>query len=126
MHDPRLTDVHNNAHYQRTVMHAPPTAFDVETWAEHDVVMDWHAGLGSESNVLSAIELLEPGAGYTSTPTVVISGGGGSMARAFAIVENGSVVGVELLNPGRRYRSLPDVQIVGGGASVVARARALQ
>ena len=58
-----------------------------------------------------------PGSGYTSAPTVQISGGGGSGAAATATVENGSVKSITLVSGGRNYTSAPTVTLTGGGGS---------
>jgi predicted secreted hydrolase len=118
-----LTDVANAKHYQRTTSHMPPVAVDFDNWAEHDPTKDWHVGLGSISNHLSAIQVVNPGSGYSATPTVTISGGGGSQARAYAVVAEGKITGVVLINPGRGYTSAPRVMISdasGHGAAAKA------
>ncbi|UUS13349.1 hypothetical protein NMB32_14655 [Stenotrophomonas sp. CD2] len=48
---------------------------------------------------ISSIEVTNGGTGYTSAPTVAITGGGGSGATATAIVDSGSVIGVNITNP---------------------------
>ena len=58
-----------------------------------------------------------PGSGYTSAPTVQITGGGGSGAAATATVENGSVKSITLVSGGRNYTSAPTVTLTGGGGS---------
>ncbi|MCL2141099.1 MAG: molybdopterin-dependent oxidoreductase [Dehalococcoidia bacterium] len=57
------------------------------------------------------------GTGYVSTPTVVITGGGGSGATARAFIHNGMVVQVYMLNRGSGYTSAPSVRFDGGGGS---------
>lgn len=58
------------------------------------------------------------GAGYSSPPTVTISGGGGSDATAIAqIGENGLVTGFIVTNGGSGYTSAPDVVLTGGGGT---------
>ena len=58
-----------------------------------------------------------PGSGYTSAPTVQITGGGGTGASATATVENGSVKSITLVSGGRNYTSAPTVTLTGGGGS---------
>ena len=68
-------------------------------------------------NFITAIQITNPGFGYTSAPSVQITGGGGSGATAVATVQNGQVVKIDVTNPGTGYTSAPTVQITGGGGS---------
>jgi predicted secreted hydrolase len=112
-----LTDVANAKHYQRTTLYTPPVGVDFDNWAQHDVTKDWHVGLGSAANCLSAIEVTNPGTGYSSDPTIEITGGGGSQAIACAVPVSGQISTVQLTNPGRGYTSAPSVSISGGGGT---------
>jgi len=111
-----LSDVANSRHYQRSTTYWPPVGVDFANWAEHDPTRDWHVGLGSVANRLSAIKVTNPGGGYSAQkpPTVTISGGGGSQAQAFAVVANGAIASIYVTNPGRGYTSAPQVTISGG------------
>lgn len=64
--------------------------------------------------------LTSAGAGYTSAPTVTITGGGGSGAAAVAQVVSGSVSAVTLSSAGSGYTSAPSVAFSGGGGSGAA------
>ena len=67
---------------------------------------------------LQNIVLTSPGSGYTQAPRVIIAGGGGSGATAFAVLGVNGVVGeVVLSSPGSGYTSTPTVEFVGGGGS---------
>ena len=58
------------------------------------------------------------GSGYTSAPTVTITGGGGSGATGTAeINSNGLVVGGTVTNGGSGYTSRPTVTLAGGGGT---------
>ncbi len=57
------------------------------------------------------------GTGYTSAPTVTISGGGGSGATATATLNNTTVSFITITNGGTGYTSQPTVTITGGGGS---------
>ncbi|MCX8008113.1 MAG: hypothetical protein N3A54_00240 [Patescibacteria group bacterium] len=57
------------------------------------------------------INLVNNGSGYESTPTVTLSGGGGTGATAQAIVVDGSVVSVVVTNGGTGYTTAPTVTI---------------
>ena len=55
--------------------------------------------------------ITDGGAGYTSAPTVTISGGGGSGATATATVSGGAVTGITPVNAGTGYTSTPTVTL---------------
>ena len=57
------------------------------------------------------------GTGYTSAPTVTLSGGGGSGATATATVSGGAVTVVTITEEGNSYTSAPTVSFAGGGGS---------
>lgn len=58
------------------------------------------------------------GAGYTSAPTVVFAGGGGTGAAATATINaDGEVNGVAVTNSGTGYTGKPTVSFTGGGGS---------
>lgn len=69
---------------------------------------------------VTAITVGTPGSGYTSVPTVAITGGGGSGAKATAIVAGGVVTGVKITNPGSGYTTAPTVAFTGGGGTGAA------
>lgn len=73
---------------------------------------------------LSYIGVQTGGAGYTSAPTVSISGGGGSGATATATVSGGVVTGFSITNAGSNYTSVPTITLTGGGATTAAAADA--
>ena len=58
----------------------------------------------------------EGGAGYSSAPTVVFTGGGGSGATATATLTSGAVTAITLTNPGTGYTSAPTISFTGGGS----------
>lgn len=57
------------------------------------------------------------GTGYTSAPTVTISGGGGTGATAVATISGGAVTAVTITNPGIGYTSAPTIAFSGGAGS---------
>ena len=57
------------------------------------------------------------GTGYSSAPTISISGGGGSNATATATVSGGAITAISITNAGSGYTSNPTVSISGGGGS---------
>ena len=66
---------------------------------------------------VSSIEIVNPGSGYTSIPTITISGGGGTGATATASIFNGQIQAVNITNIGRDYTSAPTVTATGGGGA---------
>lgn len=82
----------------------------------------WSDGLGilptiSQAGALQALELTAGGSGYTSAPTVAITGGGGNGATAVAVISGGAVTGFNITNPGTGYTSAPTVSLTGGSGS---------
>jgi hypothetical protein len=78
--------------------------------------------VGAEG-ALSALVLNSAGSGYTTAPTVAITGGGGTGATATAQIANGKVTGFTLTNEGSGYTSVPTVALTGGtGTGASARA----
>jgi hypothetical protein len=73
-----------------------------------------------------SVSIANPGADYTSPPSVLIEGTGtGAIAQAF--VSNGKVTSVRVINSGSGYIGIPTVSLVGGnGASTnIAKAVAI-
>jgi hypothetical protein len=63
------------------------------------------------SGFVTSITLLDGGVGYTSTPTVTFTDGGGSGATATASLVDGAVTGFTITSPGSGYTSAPTVSI---------------
>jgi len=68
---------------------------------------------------VSAIKVTNGGSGYTTAPTVTISGGGGSGATATATISAGKVSAITVTNGGSGYITTPTVTLSGGGGSGV-------
>jgi sugar lactone lactonase YvrE len=66
------------------------------------------------ASAVTGLNVVAGGSGYTSAPTVTISGGGGSGATATATF---SLAGLTLGSGGSGYTSAPAVTISGGGGS---------
>lgn len=66
---------------------------------------------------ISGITVTDGGTGYTTAPTVAITGGGGTGATATATVSGGVVTGVAITNPGSGYTTAPTVAFTGGAGS---------
>lgn len=74
----------------------------------------------------NSITLTNPGSGYTSAPTVTITGGNpgpsGHPALAACTVGNGAVLSITVTNGGSGYTSAPTVSFTGGGSGSGATA----
>jgi hypothetical protein len=85
-------------------------------------VIDTDTGSGATATaVLSgttvgSITVTNPGSGYTTAPTVTISGGGGSGATATAVLSGTTVGSITVTNPGSGYTTAPTVIIAGAGS----------
>lgn len=75
----------------------------------------------SWSTGIKSIDIIDRGSGYTSTPTVQISGNGG--AQAIAVVSGGRVNAINLVQDGEvgfvagSYSTVPTITITGGGGT---------
>ncbi|MFD1628340.1 RagB/SusD family nutrient uptake outer membrane protein [Pseudopedobacter beijingensis] len=74
-------------------------------------------GVGNISESVKAIQITSGGTGYTGTPTVAITGGGGSGATAVAVVSGGAITAINITNPGIKFTSAPVITITGGGGT---------
>lgn len=74
---------------------------------------------------VESLTITNGGAGYTSTPSVVIAGGGGDGAKATCTINaSGQVDSVTLTARGRAFDRPPTVVFVGGGCTTPATATA--
>ncbi len=71
----------------------------------------------SVAGVITGIAVNSGGTGYTSAPTVVISGGGGTGATATATVSAGVITGITVNSGGTGYTSVPTISFTGGGGA---------
>jgi hypothetical protein len=69
------------------------------------------------SGFVTSISVTNGGSGYTSAPSVEISGGGGSGALATASLSGGAVSGITVNNAGSGYTSIPDVLVAAPPAT---------
>ena len=65
---------------------------------------------------IERISLTAGGTGYSSAPTITITGNG-SGAEAVATVSNGAIISIRVTNKGSGYTSSPIITITGGGGS---------
>jgi FtsP/CotA-like multicopper oxidase with cupredoxin domain len=66
---------------------------------------------------LTGLTLNNGGTGYTSAPTIALTGGGGSGAAATAVLGTGKVASFTVTNGGSGYTSAPTVSISGAGGT---------
>lgn len=69
------------------------------------------------ANGIYTIALTSGGTGYTTAPSVTISGGGGTGATAYATVSGGAVTAITVTNSGDGYTGTPTVALTGGGGA---------
>ena len=74
------------------------------------------------STEILGINIVNGGTGYTSLPTVTITGGGGTGAKFYPIVYDGSIINIEAVgisntSRGTGYTSTPTVTVTGGGGT---------
>lgn len=86
--------------------------------------------VGGSSGV-TGINLVNAGSGYTTAPTIAITGGGGTLATATSALANATwgLSGTTITNAGTLYASTPTVSLSGGtgsGATIIATASGYQ
>ena len=72
------------------------------------------------SDVVSQINVISAGTGYTSESTVTLTGGGGTGATAVASITNGEVTSVTITNQGSGYTGAPTVAFSGGNGATAS------
>jgi len=82
----------------------------------------WQHAVGNplRGTTVADVSLHHGGSGYTSAPTVTLSGGGGSGATATATLSGDKVISLELTDGGSGYGAPPTVSFSGGGGSGAA------
>jgi len=75
--------------------------------------------VGYQTNMfgLGGIKVVNAGSGYTTAPTVQITGGGGTGATATATVSAGKVTAITLTSAGTGYTTSPSITLSEGGGS---------
>jgi hypothetical protein len=76
-----------------------------------------HATVSVSGGGVSAVSVSNGGGIYSSVPSVVFSGGGGSGAAGTPVMLAGSIVGVTITSSGSGYSSAPGVSFTGGGVA---------
>jgi hypothetical protein len=119
--------------YQQTTDFDLPSYYNLETNSIESVNLlsdkltqyPWKNWADNYKFELIDIVILDQGDNYTSVPKVIISGGGGSGAKATAFIAKGKVYKIVIDDPGKNYVSTPNVYISGGnGDNEQKRAKA--
>ncbi len=92
---------------------AYPDATPAISEVDGDGVGPW---VGGVHGTVIGVNVTNGGSGYTSTPSVALTGGGGTGAAGTAVV-SGVVTAVTVNNHGRGYASAPGITFNGGGGS---------
>ena len=80
-----------------------------------------HGSIKADPGTITGFTVTNGGTGYTSAPTVVFTGGGGTGAAATATVSSAGVVtGITLTAAGSGYTSAPTISYSGGGGTGLA------
>lgn len=93
-----------------------PTGSVIGTFKVYDVMPEPTKGTINTKGVVSGFVVENSGSGYTSAPTVSLSGDG-TGASAVATISGGKVVSVTALTAGSGYTFAPTVTLTGGGGS---------
>lgn len=96
--------------------------------ADGDTAVKWAVGWSdgtavptiSAAGSVDSITVSAGGTGYTSAPTVALTGGGGTGATAIATVAGGVITGVTVTAPGSGYTTAPTVAFTGAGTGAAA------
>src|SRR6476661_2887696 len=92
-----------------------------------DLIADIYSGkiqltAGGSNQTVASFTGIVGGTGYSTAPTVTLSGGGGTGATAHATVAAGAVTAVIVDNAGHNYTSAPTVAFGGPGTGAAATA----
>jgi hypothetical protein len=77
---------------------------------------------GDNDGSVASVGSITGGTGYTTAPTVTLTGGGGTGATAHATVSSGAVTAVTMDNHGTGYTTAPTVAFGGPGTGASATA----
>jgi CO/xanthine dehydrogenase Mo-binding subunit len=86
-------------------------------WAALKGSPNANGSIATDPGTITGVNVTAGGSGYTSAPSVVFAGGGGSGAAGTATVAGGAVTAVTLTSAGSGYTSVPTVAFTGGGGT---------
>lgn len=93
---------------------------------DNDANLKWAIGWSDGKNIapgyavaggIESVAVGAGGTGYTTAPTIALTGGGGSGATATATISGGVVTGINITNPGSGYTTAPTVALSGGSGT---------
>lgn len=110
-------DAKNDSHYLMWQLAEQDNGDEPIQWA-----IGWSDGKDVKPSVaiagtITGANIGNGGSGYTSAPSVTITGGGGSGATATAVISDGEVVALNITNPGSGYTGVPTIAFSGGGGT---------
>lgn len=87
-------------------------------------LVNFYLSAGQESypfmGAIASLGVAAAGGGYTSTPAITFTGGGGTGATAVATLSSGTVSGVTITGNGTGYTSAPTVSLSTAGETATA------
>jgi len=93
-------------------VYAPTVTFSAPQFS-NGVRAQGQAVIDAASQTVLGVLVTNPGTGYTSAPTVILSGGAGASAEVFTT--GGSVISVDMTSTGSGYVGTPVVRFTTGG-----------
>ena len=69
------------------------------------------------SDEILGLDIVSGGIGFTSLPTITVTGGGGTGASFTAVVFDGQIIDVDMVSRGTGYTTTPTVTVTGGGGT---------
>lgn len=94
----------------------------VNTLTADDGTIQWDVQEDAVQGAVNSIIVTNPGSGYTSEPTITISGDGTSLTAYANISGTGAVSNVTITDPGQNYTFATITISGGGGTNAAARA----
>lgn len=110
----RTTFRNNTMFDQATTTFSDTDSIDITTWdSKFTFWVEAYSAIGP----LVTIAILNGGTGYTSAPTITITGGGGTQAKATCTVSGGVVNSITVTEGGDGYSHEPIITFTGGGGT---------
>ena len=117
-----VTDFDNKSYYDgETQTYTAPTVFPGDsTYFKVYNSNPWKFYSDNYKFTIGQILIGTAGEGYSSVPTVTISGGGGTGATAIVTISDGAITSVNLVNEGSGYYFTPTITLTGGSPTTPA------
>lgn len=100
-----------------------PTTLGMDQWKNERILVADNSGYYSWDGIpygpggIATISVVAAGSGFTSTPVVTFTGGGGSGATAVATLSGGGVSSVTITASGSGFTAVPAIGFTGGGGT---------